>query len=168
MLLHWMERSARRSLRRRTHPQKCQDGFPSEDGQSQPPPRCTQPCHCSAQSSARASLAAVPKVGLGASPLPHRSAPDIPLAEVFAALASHIFILTSHGLGPFPLLPSVSLLYKNRFWKTMPSVDGKGSDAVKRTFMSFASILVVQHPCRISLFMILSSYVLCLIARRCC
>ncbi|EOA93761.1 hypothetical protein Anapl_17557 [Anas platyrhynchos] len=56
-----MERSARRTLGRRTHPQKCQDGFPSEDGQSQPPARCTQPCHCSAQSSARASLAAVPK-----------------------------------------------------------------------------------------------------------
>ena len=43
-----------------------------------------------------------------------RSAPDIPLAGFSAALASHIFILTSHGLGPFPPLPSVSLLCKKK------------------------------------------------------
>lgn len=39
-----------------------------------------------------------------------RSAPDIPLAAFSAALASRIFVLTSHGLRPFPPLPSVSLL----------------------------------------------------------
>lgn len=43
-----------------------------------------------------------------------RSAPDIPLAGFSAALASHIFILTSHGLGPFPPLPSRSLLIKKK------------------------------------------------------
>lgn len=43
-----------------------------------------------------------------------RSAPDIPLAVFSAALASHIFILTSHGLGPFPPLPSMSLLCKKK------------------------------------------------------
>jgi len=58
---------------------------------------------------------AAPEVGCGASLLLRHSAPDIPLARVCAALASHIFILTSHGLGPFPLLPSVSLLYRNCF-----------------------------------------------------
>lgn len=42
------------------------------------------------------------------------SAPDIPLAGFSAALASHIFILTSHGLGPFPPLPSRSLLIKKK------------------------------------------------------
>lgn len=43
-----------------------------------------------------------------------RSAPDIPLAGFSAVLASHIFILTSHGLGPFPPLPSRSLLIKKK------------------------------------------------------
>lgn len=42
------------------------------------------------------------------------SAPDIPLAGFSAALASHIFILTSHGLGPFPPLPSRSWLIKKK------------------------------------------------------
>lgn len=50
----------------------------------------------------------------------------------------------------------------------MSSVEGKGSNAARKSFMSFASIRVVQHPYGISLLMILSNYSLCLIARRCC
>lgn len=100
-----------------------------------------------------------------------RSAPDIPLAGFSVALASHIFILTSHGLGPFPPLPSRSLLIQKKtptFRKRCLLWKEKARMQQEKSFMSFASILVEQQPYGISLFMILSNYSLCLIARRCC